>query len=59
MKKLCARCGKPFDCLHDSDIEHCHCATVQLTPSQRQKIKATYEGCLCNSCLRLMAESLE
>lgn len=59
MKKSCARCGEIFDCLHDSDITRCHCATVVLTSSQRQAIKATYEGCLCNACLRLMAEQVE
>ena len=59
MKKSCARCGEIFDCLHDSDITRCHCARIVLTSSQRQAIKATYEGCLCNACLRLMAEKLK
>jgi hypothetical protein len=50
MLKTCPKCKQIFDCQHDNII-NCHCASVILTPEQRQFIQQNYSGCLCRTCL--------
>ncbi len=51
MKKICPKCGAEFECRHD-EILNCHCATVQLSANQRERLKTLYgDKCLCHKCL--------
>ncbi len=50
MEKVCPRCSKTFQCMHD-DIANCHCAGIELDSMQRHYLKENYHSCLCHSCL--------
>ena len=53
---LCPRCGCAFLCRGHEYIEHCQCATVELSSEDRAYIADRFEGCLCVDCLRALAE---
>lgn len=55
MKKRCPICGAEFECLHDTNIAACHCASVPLTAKDLQYLKKQYTGCLCHDCLLVVA----
>lgn len=54
---VCARCGAPFGCGVNTGA--CWCAAVPSTPAQLLRIKETYKGCLCPTCLTAELGSLE
>ena len=53
-KKLCPRCGEEFHC---STSGRCWCYSYDLPSDILEKIESTYNGCLCEKCLIVMAES--
>ena len=48
--KNCPRCQNEFECKSD-DVKNCHCALVELTQKQRDKMLKQYDDCLCALCL--------
>ncbi|MBR2352311.1 MAG: cysteine-rich CWC family protein [Alistipes sp.] len=56
MRKVCPRCGESFECCADGDVARCHCASVGLTEEQRVALRKHFADCLCNSCLRDLAD---
>ncbi|MDP4206305.1 MAG: cysteine-rich CWC family protein [Bacteroidota bacterium] len=55
MNKKCPHCGKEFECRHD-DIVNCQCATVVLTPEERQYLASIYNDCVCVECIKKLKE---
>lgn len=53
-KKLCPRCGEEFHC---STSGRCWCYAYDLPSEILEKIESAYNGCLCEKCLIVMAES--
>jgi hypothetical protein len=53
-KKTCPRCGEAFLC---SASGRCWCYAYDLPADVLDKIESTYNGCLCEKCLIIMAES--
>ena len=45
----CPRCEAAFGCAIASGS--CWCAEVTLSPERQAQFAASYEGCLCPSCL--------
>ncbi|MBK6347027.1 MAG: cysteine-rich CWC family protein [Bacteroidales bacterium] len=52
-QKICPRCGRTFGCLH---AEGCWCFDFVITPENTEKLKNTYNNCLCPECLPLYGE---
>ncbi len=55
MKKICPKCKTEFDC-YPEDISKCHCSKVVLSKDAQKAIKKEYKDCLCNACLKKMAD---
>jgi hypothetical protein len=53
-KQPCARCGEEFGC---SKSPRCWCYEFDLPADVLTKIESVYEGCLCEKCLRMIAEN--
>jgi hypothetical protein len=53
MKKICPECGKEFECLHSKD---CYCVKYKIKDKTMKLLKAKYNDCLCEDCLRKYAE---
>jgi putative hydrolase of the HAD superfamily len=52
----CARCGAAFDCGVGADpASPCFCARIPLDDAQRAELRARYDDCLCETCLRSTA----
>ncbi|KAF0198347.1 MAG: hypothetical protein FD166_1400 [Bacteroidetes bacterium] len=49
-QKICPRCGRTFGCLH---AEGCWCFDFVISPENTEKLKNTYNNCLCPECLPL------
>lgn len=52
-EKKCPRCGSSFECKVGS-ILLCQCSTVSITEDERDYINATYDDCLCATCLSVI-----
>ena len=52
----CPRCGGGFHCGAD-DAEPCACAAVPLAAALAADLRRRYAGCLCQACLRELAEA--
>ncbi len=55
MKKICPICKAEFDC-YPEDISKCHCSKVSLSKAAKEAIAKEYKDCLCNDCLKKMAD---
>ena len=53
-KKFGPRCGEAFYC---SASGRCWCYAYDLPADMLEKIEADYNGCLCEKCMIVMAES--
>ena len=54
----CQRCGQEFGCSRE-DIDRCWCAAEpDRLPMQLPPEAGGFNGCLCPSCLRAVAELL-
>lgn len=51
MEKICPKCGAAFVCKHD-DILNCQCSQIALNRDQLDYIKANFDSCLCQNCLK-------
>ena len=49
IRKICPKCGKEFDCYHNSS---CWCLKYKLSKENISFLKNTYDDCLCEDCLR-------
>lgn len=49
----CPRCGGSFAC--GAQAGHCDCFGLRLSDALRAELAARYSGCLCLSCLRVLA----
>jgi len=49
----CASCGGDFTC--GATLSGCWCAEIKLTDIARKKLKTSYTGCLCRTCLETAA----
>src|SRR3981081_1412614 len=47
-------CGEQFKCKQEAG---CWCATVRLDPAMLAELRARFSDCLCEDCLRKLAES--
>lgn len=52
----CPRCQQAVTCLADT-IQQCPCSSIQLDAEARAYLKENYDGCLCISCLQIVAAS--
>lgn len=52
--KTCPRCGGGFGCTVDG---HCWCMDEPYRIPMPKPGESQYEGCLCKSCLRAVAEA--
>lgn len=52
---VCPRCGANFVCMVN-DVANCHCSTLIIAAEVREQINSTYNGCLCNGCLRELSQ---
>ena len=50
----CPRCGGPFHC-GVNDRSPCACTGVSLEASLQQRLRESFDGCLCVGCLRALA----
>lgn len=46
--KICPKCGKAFECLHN---ENCWCLGYEVSPENLEILRKEYENCLCPDCL--------
>jgi ribosomal protein L34E len=46
--KKCSKCGAAFECAHDAQ---CWCMDYIISPENIEKLKASYDNCLCKDCL--------
>jgi len=53
-KQACARCGEEFGC---SKSSRCWCYEFDLPAEVLAKIESTYDGCLCENCLKIIVEN--
>lgn len=51
---LCPRCQQAFHCGVD-DEPSCPCADLTLSPQLQERLRLTYQGCLCLRCLAELA----
>ncbi len=51
--KICPRCGAMVPCTGDLN---CWCMKVEVPEKVLDYISATYDGCLCRSCLEKIIE---
>ena len=50
----CPRCGREFHCgMHDQ--APCACTTLTLGVELQQRLRETFDGCLCLDCLAACA----
>ena len=55
MIKECPKCGKDFNCRND-EIFECHCIYVPVSAEAQRYLAENFSDCLCNTCLREVAE---
>lgn len=53
MTKVCPRCNKTFDCQHSKD---CWCSKYVLSERAKNFLQSQYENCLCEDCLKSIAQ---
>jgi hypothetical protein len=56
--KKCPKCGNSFVC-NNINIIKCGCMAAPLNNAARQIISERYDGCLCVSCLKEVAEEAD
>lgn len=54
MRKICEKCKINFECKMD-DITNCFCYTIHLNIEQLAVLKELYANCLCENCLKEVA----
>ncbi|MDO8519830.1 MAG: cysteine-rich CWC family protein [Deltaproteobacteria bacterium] len=47
-RKVCEACGEPFPC----NPGNCWCDEVTVDEKTRQNLKAKFNDCLCEKCLK-------
>jgi Cysteine-rich CWC len=52
-QQTCEACGSDFGC--GAEVGGCWCNDATLDPGTLARLRATYERCLCPSCLTAMA----
>lgn len=50
--KTCPACKKQFECLHNAD---CWCMNYKLSKEQLDMLRAKYNDCICEECMRLFS----
>ncbi len=55
MIKKCPKCNAEFVC-GNNEISACHCVSVTVSSEAKQYLVENYKDCLCNTCLREVAE---
>ena len=50
----CPRCDAAFACAIASG--RCWCAEIELSAERQAELAVTYDGCLCPTCLRELAQ---
>ena len=53
VEKKCSRCGAAFSCRQEAG---CWCANVRVEAALLAELRARYANCLCQACLRELAE---
>jgi len=48
---ICSKCKSVFTCKKE-DIHNCHCNIFHFNKKTKNIIKANYNNCLCNNCLK-------
>jgi hypothetical protein len=56
VEKKCSRCGEAFSCKQGAG---CWCAGVRVEPTMLTELRARFADCLCEGCLRKLAEGRE
>ncbi|MSO21491.1 MAG: hypothetical protein EXQ56_13760 [Acidobacteria bacterium] len=60
--KVCEACGSEFQCFAESACQgstECWCAAVKTTPGILERLRASYQDCLCANCLDKAAQTIE
>ena len=52
----CPRCGGSFACGAAGPVP-CACTTVTLSAAALAQLRASFQGCLCPACLRVLARA--
>ncbi len=50
---VCEACGAEFTC--GARLSGCWCAEIKLSEDVRARLRESYAGCLCRSCLERFA----
>jgi hypothetical protein len=53
-QQICPRCGKTFWC--GAGTGNCWCAKYSLSENALQKLNESFNGCLCEACLKAFTE---